>query len=167
MSFQIGDKVIHVVQGFGEVINIESKEVSGVTAEYYVVKTRALLLWIPIIKQIKDSLRLPTSKNDFGTLLDILRSHNLPFSKNRNERKLQIHNMLTSGATDSICGLIRDLSFCRKNQKLNDTDTYIYKSAVGKLIDEWIYSMSIPQSQAIGELNILLDESYSTSINTV
>jgi RNA polymerase-interacting CarD/CdnL/TRCF family regulator len=166
MSFQIGDKVIHAVQGFGEIINIESKEVSGITSEYYVVKTRDLLLWIPMTTQLKESLRLPTSKNNFGNLLDILRSHNLPFSKNRNERKLQIHNMLTSGATESICGLIRDLSFYRKNQKLNDTDTYIYKSAVGKLIDEWKYSMSISQAQAIGELNILLDESFSTSKTT-
>jgi hypothetical protein len=31
------------------------------------------------------------------------------------------------------------------------------------LIDEWQYSMSISQSQAIGELNTLLDESYSLS----
>jgi RNA polymerase-interacting CarD/CdnL/TRCF family regulator len=164
MSFQIGDKVIHAVQGFGEIVNIESKVVSGITSEYYVVKTRDLLLWIPINIQQKESLRFPTSKNNFGILRDILKSHNSPLSTNRNKRKLQIHNMLTNGAAESICGLIRDLSFCRKNNTLNDTDNYIFKSAVGKLIDEWQYSMSISQSQAIWELYLLLDESYTTSI---
>jgi RNA polymerase-interacting CarD/CdnL/TRCF family regulator len=163
MSFNIGDKVIHSTHGFAEIINVESKEVSGISSEYYVVQTRKLLIWIPLISQTKESLRLPTSKSNFNNLIDILRSHNLPFPDNRNERKIQIHNMLTNGATESVCSLIRDLSFCRKNNKLNETETSIYKGAIINLIDEWQYSMSISQAQAIGELNLLLDESYLLS----
>jgi RNA polymerase-interacting CarD/CdnL/TRCF family regulator len=163
MSFQIGEKVIHATHGFAEVINVESKEVSGISAEYYVVQTKTLLLWIPLISKIKESLRLPTSKSGFINLIDILRSHNLPLPENRNDRKSHIHNMLTNGDSGSMCGLIRDLSFCRKSKKLNETETSIYKSAVIKLIDEWQYSMSISQAQAIGELISLLDESYSLS----
>ncbi len=165
MSFNIGDKVIHSTHGFAEVINVESREVSGISSEYYVVQTRTLLLWIPLITQTKESLRLPTSKIKFANLVDILRSHNLPLPENRNERKSRIHNMLTDGAIESICGLIRDLSFCRKSKKLNDTETSIYKSAVNKLIDEWQYSMSISEAQATRELNSLLDESYTLSSN--
>ena len=123
------------------------------------------MLWIPLISSAKESLRFPTSKIKFAALLDILRSHNLPFPANRNERKMQIHHKLTDGAAESTCGLIRDLSFCRKNKKLNDTETSIYKSAVSGLIDEWKYSMSISEAQATGELNSLLDESYSLSSN--
>jgi RNA polymerase-interacting CarD/CdnL/TRCF family regulator len=163
MSFQIGDKVIHATHGFAEIINVESKEVSGVSSEYYVVRTSKLILWIPLISKIKESLRLPTSRSGFANLMGILRSHNSPFPMNRNDRKSHIHNLLTDGGTASICGLIRDLSFCRKNSKLNDTETIIYKNAVAKLIDEWQYSMSISQAQAIGELNSLLDESYLLS----
>jgi RNA polymerase-interacting CarD/CdnL/TRCF family regulator len=165
LSFQIGDKVIHSVQGFGEIINIESKEISGKSSLYYVVKTRDLILWVPISSNNNSSLRYPTRRVNFSALIDILRSHNNPFSKFRNERKSQINTMLTSGGTESICRLIRDLSFYRKTQKLNDTDTYIFKSAVNKLIDEWQYAMSISTEQAIVELNSLLDESYAASIH--
>lgn len=163
MTFNIGDKVIHSTHGFAEIINVESKEVSGIASDYYVVQTRDLLLWIPLISQIKDSLRKPTSRSGFNTLTDILRSHNSPFPMNRNDRKSHIHNMLTGGGTESICSLIRDLSYCRKSNKLNETEASIYKKAVVKLVDEWQYSMSITQAQAIGELNTLLDESYSLS----
>jgi RNA polymerase-interacting CarD/CdnL/TRCF family regulator len=166
MAYHIGDKVIHATHGIAEIINVESKEVSGVSSDYYVVQTKTLLLWIPLINQLKSSLRLPTSKSGFSSLMDILRSHNSPLPANRNERKSHIHNKLTDGAIESICGLIRDLSFCRKNKKLNDTETSIYKGAVGKLIDEWQYSMSVPQAQAIQELNVLLDESYVRSVET-
>ena len=163
MSFNVGDKVVHSIHGFAEIINVESKEVSGISSDYYVVKTRSLLLWIPLISQAKESLRFPASKSKFNDLMGILRSHNLPFPLNRNERKSQIHTMLNDGAAESICGLIRDLSFCRKNHKLNDTETSIYKNAVNKLVDEWQYSMSITQAQAMGELNSLLDESFTLS----
>jgi RNA polymerase-interacting CarD/CdnL/TRCF family regulator len=167
MSFQIGDKVIHSTHGFAEIINIEAKEVSGVSSEYYVVRTKSLIIWIPLNTPTKESLRFPTAKDEFENLTRILRSHNLPFPKNRNDRKSQIHHTLTDGATESICGLIRDLSFCRKSNKLNDTENSIYKNAVIKLIDEWQYSMSVSQAQALGELNSLLDESYilSSSVN--
>jgi RNA polymerase-interacting CarD/CdnL/TRCF family regulator len=163
MSFNIGDKVIHSTHGFAEIINVESKEISGISSRYYVVQTKSLLIWIPLISQNEKSIRLPTTKNKFNKLFNILRSHNLPFPKNRNERKSQIHNMLNDGAIESICELVRDLSFCRKNHKLNDTDNLTYKCAVIKLIDEWQYSMSISEAQAIGELNSLLDESYTLS----
>jgi len=164
MTFQIGDKVIHATHGIADIINVESKEVSGISSDYYVVQTRSLILWIPLINQIKSSLRLPTTRSGFASILEILRSHNAPLPENRNERKSHIHNRLTDGAIESVCGLIRDLSFCRKNKKLNDTETSIYKNAVVKLVDEWQYSMSVSQAQATRELNTLLDESYVLSL---
>jgi CarD family transcriptional regulator len=163
MAFQIGNKVIHAIHGFAEIINVESKEVLGVSSEYYVVKTKALILWIPVLNQSKESLRVPTIKSDFPVLFDILRSHRVPFSENRKERKTYISRMLNDGATESICTLIRDLSYCRKNKGLNETESHIYKNAVVKLLDEWKYSMSISQEDANTELNTLLSESYALS----
>jgi hypothetical protein len=63
MSYSIGDKVIHSTHGFAEIINVESKEVLGVSSRYYVIQTRSLLLWIPIFSQNKESIRLPNLLN--------------------------------------------------------------------------------------------------------
>ena len=163
MSFQIGDKVIHATHGFAEIVNVETKEVSGTSSEYYVVQTKNLMLWIPVLEPIQGNLRLPTSKSKFIDLWSILRSHSLPFSDFRKERKSQIHTRITGGASESTCGLIRDLSFCRRNKQLNEYESTIYKRAVNMLMDEWQYSMSVTQAQASLELNALLDESYSLS----
>jgi CarD family transcriptional regulator len=165
MSFHVGDKVIHSTHGFAEIINVESKNVSGNPSDYYVVQTKTLILWIPVINSIQSNLRLPTAKSDFSDLRTILRSHCLPFSEFRNERKAQIHTRVNDGATESTCSLIRDLSFCRRNKKLNEYESTIYKRAVNMLLDEWQYSMSVTQIQATLELNALLDESYSLSLN--
>jgi RNA polymerase-interacting CarD/CdnL/TRCF family regulator len=163
MSFHIGDKVIHSNHGFAEIVNIESKVVSGNSSEYYVVQTKNLILWSPVLHPVQGNLRLPTSKSKFIDLVTILRSHCLPFSEFRKERKSQIHTRINDGATESTCSLIRDLSFCQRNRKLNEYESSIFKRAVNMLIDEWQYSMSITQAQASLELNALLDESYSLS----
>jgi CarD family transcriptional regulator len=163
MKFQIGDKVIHSAHGFAEIINLESKEVAGTSLNYYVVQTHDLRLWIPVENGQKDSLRLPTAKNGFDALFSILRAHYEPFSENRMERKTQIHARINEGNSESICGLIRDLSFYRKNKKLNEYESLIYERAVRVLIDEWQYSLSIPPVQASKELNVLLDESFARS----
>jgi RNA polymerase-interacting CarD/CdnL/TRCF family regulator len=163
MSFQVGDKVIHSTHGFAEIVDVESKEVSGTFADYYVVRTKTLMLWIPVLNSIPGNLRLPTSKEKFNALWGILRSHNLPFSEFRKERKSQIHNRITDGASESTCGLIRDLSFSRRNGKMNEYESTIYKRAVNMLMDEWQYSMSVSHAQASLELNAMLDESFSLS----
>jgi CarD family transcriptional regulator len=162
LTFQIGDKVIHSVHGFAEIINVESKVISGISQEYYVVKTKTLIIWILKCQQT-NNLRLPTLKSIFTRLETILRSHQEPFSNLRNERRSQIHTRITDGAIESICCLIRDLSFIRRNHHLNEYESTIYKRAVNNLLDEWQYSMSISQAQAMSELNALLDESYLLS----
>jgi RNA polymerase-interacting CarD/CdnL/TRCF family regulator len=163
MSFQIGDKVIHSTHGFAEIINIESKVVAGSTVDYYVVQTKDLLVWIPVTSQAKESLRLPTEKNKFMDLFSILRGHYAPFPENRMERKSEIHVRLNAGSAESICSLIRDLSFYRKNKKLNEYESSIYQRAVKMLIDEWQYSLATTPQQATKELNTLLDESDTVS----
>jgi RNA polymerase-interacting CarD/CdnL/TRCF family regulator len=164
MSFNIGDKVIHSTHGFAEIVNIETKVVSGISLDYYVVKTNTLLLWIPVENNFQCNLRFPTPMNNFYMLSNILRSHCLPLSTLRNERKTQIHDRLTDGASESTCGIIRDLSFCRKSKKLNEYESSMFKRAVNMLIDEWQYTMSVTKMQATMELNALLDESYSISL---
>jgi CarD family transcriptional regulator len=164
MSYNIGDKVIHSSHGFAEIVNIESKDVAGTRVDYYVVQTRDLLVWIPVASPLKESLRLPAAKNKFADYFSILRAHYLPFSENRMERKNEIHLRLKEGSTESICSLIRDLSYYRKNKKLNEYECSIYERAVKMLIDEWQYAMSTTQQQATKELNTLLDESNTLSV---
>lgn len=164
MSFNIGEKVIHSTHGFAEIVDIEEKVVAGISLDYYVVQTSTLKLWIPVLEDSKGNLRSPTPKEQFNPLFEILRSRHAPFSDFRNERRLQIHERITRGTTDTTCSLIRDLSYCRKSKKLNEYESSIFKRAVNMLIDEWQYAMSITKMQATTELNTLLDESYSLSL---
>jgi RNA polymerase-interacting CarD/CdnL/TRCF family regulator len=63
-----------------------------------------------------------------------------------------------------MCELIRDLSFYKSQNKLNDTEKSILEKIMLILLDEWGYSFNITNSQARSELNKLLSESYASSL---
>jgi CarD family transcriptional regulator len=163
MEYKIGDKVIHHSFGFAEVVNIEEKNIGGVSQKYYVIKTNDLHVWIPCAPPTAGKLRVPSTKHEFPGLFKILRSEYSPFAAERMSRKSQIQGMFSEGSTESLCKLIRDLSFYKMKKSLNEYENTIFERAIHILIDEWRYAFDITPSQARTDLNKLLSESYSVS----
>jgi RNA polymerase-interacting CarD/CdnL/TRCF family regulator len=164
MDFHVGDKVIHSSYGMVEIVDLEKKEVAGTETLFYVVKAKDMTVWIPVHAEDRVTLRTPASRMEFEKFFSILRDRYNPFSENRMERKNQIHVRLHEGNSGSMCRLVRDLSFYRKNKKLNEYETSIFERSVTSLVDEWQYSMAVPVTTARSELGQLLDESYTKSM---
>jgi RNA polymerase-interacting CarD/CdnL/TRCF family regulator len=59
--------------------------------------------------------------------------------------------------------LIRDLSFYKSQNKINDNEKSILERAVLLLTDEWGFAFHITPSQAKSELTKLLNESSAAS----
>jgi RNA polymerase-interacting CarD/CdnL/TRCF family regulator len=163
MDFHVGDKVIHSSYGMADIVDLESKEISGKTTRFYVVRAKDLLIWIPVVPGENGSLRLPASRSEFEGLFPILRAHSDPLSENRMERKSQIHARMKEGYSASLCRLVRDMSVYNRNKKLNEYEHSVFERATAFLVDEWQYSMSVTLAQARRELNQLLEESYTQS----
>lgn len=163
MVFQIGEKVIHSSFGFAEIIGIENKVITGNTQQYYVVKTKDMLIWVPLSEKTPTKLRQPSSKKDFQECFNILRSKYSPFSTDRNIRKTSILSKMNHGTLNALCEIIRDLSFYKFSNKINDSEKIILEKAILVLTDEWGFAFSITTSQARTELNKLLTESFSVS----
>jgi CarD family transcriptional regulator len=164
MNFQIGEKVVHSSFGFAEIVGIENKFLSGKKRQYYVVKTKDLLIWVPTSDNPSIKIRLPSSKKDFRSCFDILRSTYSPFSTDRNIRKKTIQYKFNSGEITSLCEIIRDLSFYKVNKKINDSEKIILEKAILVLLDEWGFVFGITSSDARSELTKLLNESYAVSL---
>jgi RNA polymerase-interacting CarD/CdnL/TRCF family regulator len=160
MNFQVGDTVIHSSHGLAEVVGLEEKAVAGENILFYVVQARDLTIWIPSNGTDKGTLRRPTGKNEFKTLLAILGGTCDPLSSDRMERKGQLHKRMHEGNTESVCRLIRDLSFYRLTNKMNENDSAVLERAQNTLLDEWSYSQSVPLPQAKSDLKHILEEKF-------
>jgi CarD family transcriptional regulator len=156
MAFRIGEKVIHVTHGLGEIVRVEEKIIDSVSKNCYVVRTSDLLIWVPINDLPESSLRLPTPPEECERLLSILNSPSEELLGDRIQRKDQLMLQMKSGQFASICRVVRDLTHYKRSRRLNDQEVSILKRAMNSLLTEWTYSLEIPLSQAQQTMTNLL-----------
>ena len=156
MDYQVGDKVIHATYGLGEIIQMDEKFIHERQMLCYVVRIRDLTIWVAADDAGKSSLRMPTPGSDFENLFTILRSPGALLPMDRFERKTLLFEEMKDGEITSICRVIRDLAFYRREKKLNDNDKTTLERAKSFLLAEWMYSLSVSLAQASDELMQLL-----------
>jgi len=157
IPFQVGDQVIHWAHGPGRIIQLEEKTLYGHTRQYYVVEMSNFKLWVPVNQIGTPSLRLPITKEDFEDLIQILSSPGKPLAPDRKERRLQLIERLKDHKLASLFKVIRDLTFYKRLNRLNDNDRTILARSQKTLVDEWRIASSISTQQAEEELKKLLE----------
>lgn len=158
MSFQIGDTVIHLTHGLGQIIGIEEKCIHDHPTKCYVVSTADLMIWIPIDDAQQHNLRLPTPPEELVRLFEILSSPSEKLMDDRVMRKDQLLIQMRDGQLSSIFRVVRDLTNYKRNKKLNDRDKSILEWSTNSLLTEWAYSLKISIPQAKLALMSLLGE---------
>ena len=152
MIYHVGDKVIHVAHGLGEVVHIEEKTIHGRSTNCYVVRTQDLTVWIPIDDLQQNSLRMPATPDEFERLFVILNSPSETLPEDRVLRKDQLSALLRDGQLASICRVVRDLTHFMRTSKLNDQEKSILERATKSLITECTYSLGLSTIQAQREV---------------
>jgi CarD family transcriptional regulator len=156
MAFQVGDQVIHWVHGPGEIVQLDEKKLSGHTNQYYVVQMPNLMLWVPTTETGEHSLRFITQANEFQKIFDVIASPGEELSDDRFERKTLLLERLRDGTLESICRVVRDLTYRKRAKRMNEEDNTALNRAKTSLLNEWSLSLSIPIHQAEQELKELL-----------
>ena len=147
MSFEVGNKVIHLTHGLGEIVCIEEKIIHGLATNCYVFRANDLLVWIPIDHQ-QQSLRAPTPPKDFARLFAILRDPGEELQKDRDLRKNQLVAQMKDGQLESIVRLVRDLNYFKRSTRLSDRERAILERATNSLLTEWSYSLGVTMDEA-------------------
>lgn len=157
MGYKIGDPVMHWTYGFGQVVGLEERALSGQATLYYAVKLHDLTVWVPADDNLDSRLRPPTTAAGFEKLFAILSGSEEPLSDDRHERKLHLVEQLKDGRAESLCRVIRDLFAFQKRKSLNENDQHLMKRVQSVLLGEWEFSLSIPPTQAASDLHRLLN----------
>lgn len=157
MDFHVGDKVVHWVFGLGEIVRLDEKELSGSKVDYYVVRVADLTIWVPRSGTSSTSLRFPTPPGDFQKLFEILGATPEPLPIDRFERRTHLLAQMRDGTLKSICRVVRDLSYYKQSNKMNDVDTTVLERAQKFLFNEWQTALSVPNWQVERELKHMLE----------
>jgi len=163
MDFHAGDPVMHWTYGFGQVVRLEERDLSGSNILYYAVQIKDMTVWVPADAKLESRLRPPTSQPEFKKLVTILSSKGKPLPEDRQERKAYLSETLKDGRAESLCIIIRDLSASQKIKSLNDNDQMLLKQVKNALLGEWGFALSITPAQAELELHRLLTPESATT----
>lgn len=156
MDYKVNDTVIHWTHGMGKVIAIEEMELAGVMQKYYVVEAGILKLWVAIDEANEGSLRSPMNTSEFKTLLNILQTPGEALSDNYTKRKFELRNRIQKRNLESLCLLIRDLTYRAQHHSLNPNDMAVMFRAQESLLDEWVIALEMEREEAQAELDLLL-----------
>jgi len=148
MAFQVGDKVIHITHGLGEISSIEKRLINDQSTDCYVVTTDELTVWIPIDEVQQHSLRTPTLPEEFERSFAILTSPCEALPEDRTQRKNQLMARLQEGQLAGICSVVRDLTHYMRIARSNNQEKFILERATRSLQTEWSYSHQVPMYQA-------------------
>jgi RNA polymerase-interacting CarD/CdnL/TRCF family regulator len=163
MEFQIGDKVVHRSYGVGEILQYDEKTLSGQTEMYYVVRINDLTIWVPVNGSGECSLRPTTPAAEFEHLFEILGNSGEALSIDRLERRTELIDRLRRGTLESICRIIRDLMFLRRQKKLNEHDNLVLERAQNLFVEEWVLALAVPRTYAQRELKRILADPEKTN----
>jgi len=156
LTLKKGDYVSHLQYGVGQVEGKEKKSLAGESQEYYKVKTRNGVYWIPTDELDSDRIRMVVSEKKLEKAISILESPPQVMDSKHTVRKKRIDQVTADGDLEGFCELLRDLHGKRAAGKLNTTEQRAHTSIKKKIAAEWSATKEISVKQANKEVNNIL-----------
>tara|TARA_B100000212_G_scaffold283834_1_gene224045 strand:+ start:426 stop:923 length:498 start_codon:yes stop_codon:yes gene_type:complete len=138
LEFKIGDIVVYPKHGVGEIIKIETMEISSIKTQFYVVKMEQskLLIRVPLDKQIEVGLRKISSKKIIEEVFNILKLKPKIRRIMWSRRAQEYDSKIFSGDPIKIAEVVRDLF--RKNSQADQSysERQMFHIAIERLARE-------------------------------
>ena len=138
LEFKVGDIVVYPKHGVGEIIKIETMEISSIKTQFYVVKMEQskLLIRVPLDKQIEVGLRKISSKKIIEEVFNILKLKPKIRRIMWSRRAQEYDTKIFSGDPIKIAEVVRDLF--RKNSQADQSysERQMFHIAIERLARE-------------------------------
>jgi len=147
-SLTKGDWVIHAYYGIGQITKVETKAIGEDKARYFRVDARNSTFYVPVKNINYERVRPLSSDYKFRKAKKILKSdpENLP--ENHNDRRKYIHEFMSNSEMDTAAQMIRDLSFRKSKNGLNDYETKTLENTEKLFLREWAIIQDISEEEA-------------------
>jgi RNA polymerase-interacting CarD/CdnL/TRCF family regulator len=160
MSFNVGDHVVHVNHGSGQIVAIKERQFTGseVRLFYEVATNNKSTVWVPVESAAPSSLRLLISKDDLARCREVLKSEPGRLDPNRRQRYLDVSSRLKLGSFKGMCEVLRDLAAFGWAKPLSDADSLLFRKTLEDICWEWAQVNSEPLAKVRDEITGLLQE---------
>jgi CarD family transcriptional regulator len=163
MSFNIGDHVVHPQHGVGEVVNLADREFEpGMVRSYYEISiSGSSTVWVPR-QPPSFGLRKLADRREIERCRQILASQPAPLNGDARSRQSDLANRLKQGTIRTECEIVRDLYAHGEHRSAYGTIAGFFRQTQNVLCQEWAWVEGVTLSEALQEVNSLLEKSRET-----
>ena len=148
-KFTTGDWLLHCYFGAGQVMGIETKQVSGGEKSYYKIETSNSTLWLPIEGLDEDKIRPISTPEEFEEAINELRSPPDEMDPIAPERKKKIEEVKLANIPAETARLVRDLWERQWSERgLYDWEREAWRFLSSRLVQEWTLCVGISAVEA-------------------
>jgi CarD family transcriptional regulator len=160
MTFEIGDAVVHPQHGVGVVVKLEDREFDpGVLRGYYEISIQGgSTIWVPVDPP-SFGLRKLAERSEIDRCRKILVAHPSPLGGEPRTRQSELANRLKQGTIRTQCEIVRDLYAHGEHKSLYGTMAGFFRQTQNVLCQEWATVEGVTLSEAVEEVNSLLEKS--------
>ncbi len=159
-TFKIGDRAVYPSQGVTEVVGIESKEISGSVAIFYVLKvldTQKKIL-VPLAKATDVGLRQVISPEEVETVFTILAERDVVADHQTwNRRYRRYIEKIKTGSVFDVAEVLRDLNLRRSDKTLSFGERKMLDTARSLLVQELAVALALPDENIEARLEALFE----------
>ncbi len=150
--FKVNELVVYPSQGVGSVERIESQEIGGVKADFYIVRilSNNVTLMVPVLNAENVGLRHVCNKKTGGEIFESLndRSEFTGYTgQNWNRRYREYSEKLKSGDLYDVAYVLKELFLIGKDKELSFGERRLLEQAMGLVSMELAYSVGKTQDE--------------------
>jgi CarD family transcriptional regulator len=148
--FKVNELVVYPSQGVGRVERVESQEIGGVRADFYIVRilSNNVTLMVPVANAVNVGLRQVCSKRIGQDIFESLNDRT-GFTgytgQNWNRRYREYSEKLKSGDLSDVAYVLKELFLIGKDKELSFGERRLLEHAMGLVSMELAYSLDRDQ----------------------
>jgi len=158
-TYAVGDWIVHLIYGVGQVKKLETKPIGGTDRLCYRVRTEDGVFWLPTDNADNERVRPVASPKRIQRALQALKKAPRKMAANFMSRRKRIKKVTFDGDLNTDLKLVRDLNARQFKKGLNATEQEAFNTIVKRFLQEWSLSKGIEIEEARLMLEDFLRES--------
>lgn len=159
-EFNIGDSAVYPGHGVGVVVAIESKEIMGAKAEFYIVEIQETGMRVMVPKRNASSvgLRPVITRDEAADVITILKDRTSVKADYQtwNRRYREYTEKIKTGSIYEIAEVLRDLYWIKTEKELSFGEKTMLENARKLLIKELSLAYQRTELDTIGDMSEIL-----------
>jgi RNA polymerase-interacting CarD/CdnL/TRCF family regulator len=166
-TYDVGDWIVHMHYGVGQIKSLEVKCISGEDKKYYRIETEDSTFWMPADQMDSDLLRSVSTAEEIEEAIGLIQEPACEMPANLKTRQSHIKDVQNRNTTRSMALLIRDLRALRKQKVvLNNTESLALRMLTQRFVCEWAIVSGVSSAKAAVELEQLLNAQSQREVDT-